>query len=186
MSLSDLASLGSFVSGLAVLISLVLLFFQLRQLNQQVRQTERNQQASIRHGRITRGVDIQLARADPGAADAWRRGVLNPEEISQTEVIQFLAQCRAMFLHYEDSFYQHEDGLLNEDAYATVLAAANAFTRVPGVRAAWKSGVRGAHAGLFLDFMDGVVARASLDPTTHTLTVGEWRAAYAAETASAS
>ena len=74
MSLSDLASLGSFVSGLAVLISLVLLFFQLRQLNQQVRQTERNQQASIRHGRITRGVDIQLARADPGAADAWRRG----------------------------------------------------------------------------------------------------------------
>lgn len=33
MSRSDLASLGSFVSGFAVLVSLVFLYFQLRQMN---------------------------------------------------------------------------------------------------------------------------------------------------------
>jgi hypothetical protein len=47
MSLSDLAALGSFVSGVAVLVSLVFLYFQLRQVGAQVQQAERNQQAMI-------------------------------------------------------------------------------------------------------------------------------------------
>jgi hypothetical protein len=38
MSLSDLAALGSFVSGLGVLVSLVFLYFQLRQIGVQVKQ----------------------------------------------------------------------------------------------------------------------------------------------------
>jgi hypothetical protein len=42
MSLSDLASLGSFVSGAAVLVSPVFLYFQLRQLSGQVKQAEKN------------------------------------------------------------------------------------------------------------------------------------------------
>jgi hypothetical protein len=37
MTLSDLAALGSFVSGLAVLVSLIFLWFQLRQMNEQIR-----------------------------------------------------------------------------------------------------------------------------------------------------
>ncbi len=56
MSLSVLASLGSFVSGFAVLISLIYLALQ-------VRQTERNQQVSIRHSRATRIVELHLALA---------------------------------------------------------------------------------------------------------------------------
>ena len=61
MSLSDLASLGSFVSGIAVLMSLVYLALQ-------VRQTERNQQISIRHSRASRTVQLHLALADPAPA----------------------------------------------------------------------------------------------------------------------
>src|SRR5215469_15950492 len=102
MSLSDLASVGSLVSGVAVLVSLVLLYFQLRQLNQQVRQAERNQQASIRHSRVTRGVDIQLARLGPGVAEAWRHGSQSPDEVTQAELGQFLSMCRALFQHNED------------------------------------------------------------------------------------
>jgi hypothetical protein len=63
MSLSDLASLGSFVNGLAVLISLIYLALQ-------VRQTNRNQQIAIRHIRASRIVELQLALADPGVAGA--------------------------------------------------------------------------------------------------------------------
>jgi hypothetical protein len=43
MSLTDLASIGSLVSGVAVLVSLIYLSLQ-------VKQAERNQQASIRLG----------------------------------------------------------------------------------------------------------------------------------------
>jgi len=61
MSLSDLASLGSFVAGFAVLTSLVYLALQ-------VRQSERNQQISIRHSRVSRTVELHLALATP----PWR------------------------------------------------------------------------------------------------------------------
>jgi hypothetical protein len=183
MSLSDLASIGSLVSGVAVLVSLVLLFFQLRQLDRQVQQTALNQQASIRHSRVTRAVDIQLARADPGVADAFRRGMENPDEITQTELGQFLSLCRANFFHVEDAFYQHEERLLNEDAFATVLAGTRALAGYAGYRTAWRN-ARRAYAGRFLDFMDGVTARARLEPPNHIPSVDEWRAAYAAEMAS--
>jgi hypothetical protein len=184
MSLSDLASIGSLVSGVAVFGSLVLLFFQLRQLNQQVRLAEKNQQAAVRQGRITRSVDIQLARSDPSRADAYRRGLQNPGEITETELTQFLAICRASFYHTEDAFYQHEEGLLNEDAFATALAGVRAVAGYPGWRTAWKASRR-AHAGRFGDFMDSVFARAAgTESPSRVLSVDEWRAAYAAETAS--
>jgi hypothetical protein len=59
MSLSDLASLGSFVSGFAVLISLIYLSLQ-------VRQTKRNQQIAIRHSRASRIVELSAR------SPAWR------------------------------------------------------------------------------------------------------------------
>jgi hypothetical protein len=186
MSLSDLASIGSLVSGLAVLASLVLLFFQLRQLNRQVLQAERNQQASIRHSRVTRNVDMLLARLDPGLVDAWQHGMRNPDKITEMELTQFVQLCRATTLNWEDAFYMHEEGLLNEDAYETVLAAASALLRLPGIRVAWKEQVRRGYAGRFRDFMDDLIARARLEPPTVNPSVDEWRAAYAAETASAS
>jgi hypothetical protein len=178
MSLSDLASIGSLVSGAAVLGSLIYLALQ-------VRQADRNQQASIRHGRVTRHVDILLARADPGLATAWQHGAWSPDKLTETELTQYIAMCRAQFLTYKDAFYQHEEGLLNDDAFATVLGGARAVAGNPGFRLAWKSNVRRIHAGRFRDFMDGVVARAGLEPPTRSLSVDEWRAAYAAEAASA-
>ena len=99
MSLSDLASLGSFISGLAVLISLIYLALQ-------VRQTKRNQQIAIRHTRASRIVELHLALADPGVAEAWFHGSGSPQKITQIELSQFTNLCRAFFFHFEDSFYQ--------------------------------------------------------------------------------
>ena len=50
MSLSDLASIGSFVSGVAALVSLVYHAIQ-------VRQAEKNQRAVLNHGYMTRVAD---------------------------------------------------------------------------------------------------------------------------------
>jgi hypothetical protein len=177
MSLSDLASIGSLVSGVAVLGSLIYLALQ-------VRQTDRNQQASIRHSRITRHVDIQLAQLDSDVADAWHHGLLNPDAITQTELSQFFSLCRAHFLHLEDGFHQHEEGLLNEDAFATVLAGIRTLARSPGIRVAWDRNRRN-YGGRFVEFVDRVVASARLESPNLTLSVDEWRAAYAAEAASA-
>jgi len=172
MSLSDLASLGSFVNGCAVLISLVYLSLQ-------VRQTKRNQQIAIRHTRASRIVELQLALADSGVAGAWLHGSASPHELSQTELSQFISLCRALFFHFEDSFYQREEGLLNDDAFETVVAGVRFSARSPGWRAAWKLARRN-FGGRFLDFMDGAVAAAATEPPPD-LSLEAWKAAFAAE-----
>jgi len=177
VSLSDLASLGNFVSGLAVLISLIYLGIQ-------VRQTKRNQQISIRHSRASRIVQLHLALAEPAAASAWLHGSVSPEKLTQTELGQFVNLCRALFFHFEDSFYQREEGLLNDAAFETVVAGAHWSARSPGFRAAWKT-ARVNFAGRFLSFMDGVVAASALEPPVDTSLEG-WRAAFASETARSS
>jgi hypothetical protein len=172
MSLSDLASLGSFVSGLAVLISLIYLALQ-------VRQTKRNQQIAIRHSRVSRIVELHVALADPGVADAWLRGSGSPQEITQTELSQFTNLCRALFFHFEDSFYQREEGLLNDEAFETVVAGVRFSARSPGWRAAWRIS-RSNFGGRFLDFMDRVVAGAAIEPPVD-LSLQAWKVAFASE-----
>lgn len=172
MLLSDLASLGSLVGGFAVLTSLIYLALQ-------VRQSERNQQISIRHSRVSRTVDLHLALADPAVASAWLHGLAGPEQITPTELSQFINLCRALFFHFEDSFYQRDAGVLNDDAFETVVAGARLMARSPGFRAAWKM-ARPNFGGRFLSFMDGVVAKSATEPPVD-LSVETWKAAFASE-----
>ncbi len=172
MSLSDLAAVGSFVSGIAVLVSLIYLSLQ-------VRQTKRNQQIAIRHSRASRIVELQLALADAGVAGAWLRGSANPREITAVELSQFINLCRALFFHFEDSFYQREEGLLNDDAFATVVAGVRLSARSPGWRAAWRI-ARVNFAGRFLSFMDEIVAQSAAQPPID-LSLETWQAAFASE-----
>lgn len=172
MSLSDLASLGSFISGVAVMISLIYLALQ-------VRQTKRNQQIAIRHSRASRIVELHLALADAGVAEAWLHGVGRPQDITQTEVGQFINLCRALFFHFEDSFYQREEGLLNDAAFETVVAGARLSARSPGWRAAWRM-ARPNFGGRFLAFMDGVVATSEAEPPLD-VSLAAWKLAFASE-----
>jgi hypothetical protein len=65
MSLSELAEIGSLISGVSIMTSVILLYFQLRQINRQVKQTQKNQQSAIRQGRATRTVGIVLTGTQP-------------------------------------------------------------------------------------------------------------------------
>ena len=172
MSLSDLASIGSLVSGAAVLGSLIYLALQ-------VRQTDRNQQAAIRQGRTTRAIDLLLAqlrsRASPMPGRAgWRRRAKSP----QTELRQFLSLCRSQFHHVEDAFYQrHEEGLLNDAAFATVLEGMRGLASAFPAHARPGNAFGAPHTGRFADFMADVVARARLEPPLPSPIDGrlEWR-----------
>src|SRR5262249_7405409 len=155
-------------SGFAVLTSLIYLALQ-------VRQTKRNQQIEIRHSRVSRIVELHLTLADPGVADAWLHGSASPDEISQTGPGQVINLCRALFFHCEDSFYQREEGLLNDDAFETVVAGARFSARSPGWRAAWKI-ARPNFRGRFLDFMDGVVAGSAIEAPVD-LSLQAWKVA---------
>jgi hypothetical protein len=150
MTLSDLASIGSLISSVAVLVSLVYLSLQ-------IRQAERLQQASIRQNRTTRIVDISYSLIDPSAAEAVSKGLVGAEDISATQLAQFTSYCRAAFYGAEDDFYQHHEGLLNESAFASYLNGVKGTMASPGFRAAWKR-QRRSFGSDFVAFMDKLVA----------------------------
>jgi hypothetical protein len=182
MSLAQLAEFGSFISGVAILTSLIFLYFQLRQINHQVRQAEKNQKSAIRQGRATRTVRIILAGTEPSLADAFTKGTFGNEDISSTQLTQFSAAIRAVFINSEDTYYQHKEGLLDEAGFAGFVTGMKGSFRYPGFRAQWKS-VRKNYESEFVEFMDKLLAETTVIPPTDVL--ARWRAAIAAEKAMA-
>jgi len=178
MTLSDLASIGSFISGLAVLVSLVFLYFQLRQVGTQVQQAERNQQASIRQGRATRVVAMNLAATEPSLADALAKVVAGATGMTNTQLTQYGAFCRATFLNGEDSFFQHKDGLLSDASFASYTGGMLATFSLPGFRVQWKY-QRGIFASEYVAFMDKLVVEAPKVPLVDR--VAQWNADISAE-----
>lgn len=174
MSLSDWSSIGSLVSGVAVLISLIYLALQ-------VRQAERNQQASIRQGRATRVVDIILAAGDPSCADALSKGVAGSADITPTEFGQFTAIYGAFLASAEDTFLQHREGLLSDAVFASFRESWRQTLAQPGVRALWNLRRHGFEAG-FAGFMDALMAEAPA-PSAGDF-IAQWKAGVATQKAS--
>jgi len=178
MSLSDLASLGSFVSGLAVLISLVYLALQ-------VRQAEKNQQAAIRQAAATRMVEyLMSAAAEPSLAETIGHGARGTEDMSEVALRQYSLFCRASFYSWQDSFHQHHDGLLSDAAFRSLeISLKNAVAGSIGMRTQWRI-----HRIIFdEDFVRWVdslmVATPARQPTS---TITQWKSALSAERAGAS
>src|SRR5215472_13261165 len=99
MSLSDLASLGSFVSGVAVLATLVLLLLQMRQSNL-------NQRALMQQMRSARTIETLLKQAEPDIANAGRSVFLGEGDIDPGQLRSFVMIQVAVLTNFEDTFLQ--------------------------------------------------------------------------------
>jgi hypothetical protein len=133
MSLADLASFGSLVGGLAVLVSLIYLSLQ-------VRQNTRHMRAQIQQGRAMRAWEFNMRLADGSAhiGRIWLNGQRASLDMTGEEEMGFLGLCRATLVAYEDSFRQHRAGLMDDSTYrGTELIFANRLA-TPGIRAGWK------------------------------------------------
>ena len=112
MTLSDLASLGSFASGIAVLVSLIYLSFQ-------IRQNTLHQRASMQQGRAAREVDLIMRTAEPGMAGVMMRGRAGDASLDPAELEQFLRVATAMFMNFEDGYLQARSGMLDPRSVAS-------------------------------------------------------------------
>jgi hypothetical protein len=180
MSLADLASLGSFVSGFAVLVSLPFLYVQMRQIGAQIVQTERNQRAAIRSERTSRSVEAMIALLDPSAADAISLGNMASPDMTVTQLRQYGSFCLLRFTAAEDSFDQHTEGLLSDSAFEGMVTTLRRALRSPGFRSVWRI-QRPTFQGGFVQFMDRLLAETEVQ---HVPDYAElYKAAFAAEKA---
>jgi uncharacterized membrane protein len=154
MPLSDLASIGSLLSGIAVVISLIYLAFQ-------IRQNTRHQRASMQQGRAARTVDLLLRTAEPDMAQAILRGRMADGAIEPAELEQFLRATTAIFISFEDGYVLRRAGMLD----ATTIAGDDAALKHhilpwPGYRIAWEM----LKTGMQPDFRDYVDELAEKTP----------------------
>lgn len=178
MSLSDLAALGSFVSGAGVLASLVLLYFQVRQVNAQVRLAERNQQAAVQQQRLGLLVDIMMRETEPTLREAVQRAMSGSDEVTALQVAQFQRYHFARFALSEETFAQHQAGLLSEEAFTRFVRMFGGAFRFPGVRVMWRR-TRAAYGSDFAAFADRLCADTEVLEFDDDL--AQWKADVAAE-----
>ncbi len=98
MTLSDLASIGSFVSALAVLVSLVYLALQMRQ-------SARNQMATIHHERTALAQENILRVMDAEMTEVWMRGQAGDEQLDDVQSRRYIYGVLASLWLFEEYFW---------------------------------------------------------------------------------
>lgn len=151
MSLSELASLGSFVSGIAVLISLIYLALQ-------VRQADRNQRAIIQQGRIARSSDQLMRLCEPALTSAWMKGIEAHADISEEEFLRFLLINTAVLRSTEDVIFQHRLGLLDSASLENQLGPARGILGTRGGMAFWRV-LKSSYDPEFVERLDGILEK---------------------------
>jgi hypothetical protein len=130
MSLTDLASIGSFISGIAVLISLIYLALQ-------VRQNTSAQRATAHQHVQTFMRQHQKMLMDPSLANIFLRGLNLQEGMTEVELIQFHAMVRDWLSFHEESKWLAARKMLDEESMILADQSLRVMLRYPGFRAAW-------------------------------------------------
>src|SRR6204780_4293184 len=130
MVLSDLASIATAISGLAVTASLIYVGIQ-------TKQNVRHTRALIHQGTAARTTNLLLGFMNAETVKAWiegNGGTPTPELIRQR---QFYYHCGVLMIAMEDYFSQHEDALLSDEQFSRGRATFRERLREPGLRAFW-------------------------------------------------
>jgi hypothetical protein len=131
MSLSDLASLGSFVSGIAILVSLIYVALQLRQ-------SAKHQRALMNQGYVARVTENLRWLAEPGNAELRTRIIAGERKFTAEEVYRLQQILRFTVLNAQDIYMQHRSGLFDTMVLDTsMLHFRVSFFGQPVFRAIW-------------------------------------------------
>ncbi|MBY0568795.1 MAG: hypothetical protein K2P70_15875 [Hyphomonadaceae bacterium] len=131
VTLSDLAAIGNFIGGVAVVVSFVFLAFQLRQ-------NTHNQRTSIAIQRTALTQELSISTISDNL-EIWVRGGAADQSLTTEDVTRYQAVALMTFWLYEEHYYQRRDGMLDDERWATNINRLRAFMSLPGYRAAWRS-----------------------------------------------
>jgi hypothetical protein len=173
MNLSDLAAIGSFVSGVAVVFSFVFLGFQIRQANL-------NQKSLMQQGRSSRTAELLSDMTAPHISEIVVRAEKLDTTLQAQDIQAYFRLCAAWFFNYEDSFMQHQAGTLDPSIWEIDRTALRNLATNSGFRIAWRF-VRNFSSGAFRGYVDNLMREAKADQTFDYLAA--WRAGVAEELA---
>ena len=111
MTLSDHASIGSLVSGVAVLFSLIFVGFQVRQNTKQMRRAEFN--SSMEQASAFRLTII----GDPDVAELWVKGLSEADTLNGSNALRFDLLLEEMLWLAFNIWDRSKGGLIDKDEW---------------------------------------------------------------------
>jgi hypothetical protein len=155
MTLSDLASIATVISGLAVLGSLLY-------LAQQTSQNTKHTRALMQQGRALQAQELMSSYAtDATLTDLFVRGGDGDLTMDRNQIVRYFMSTIGLFYNFEDLFYQHRDGLIDEERHKATTSTVGINLARPGVRAVWR--MAGANFGYdFQNFMNALISNTKI------------------------
>ena len=132
MTLSDLAAMGSFISGVAVVISFVFLGLQMRQNTKAVKAAASQAHTNSFHELAAHLID------NSAFANIWRRGIERYDSLTDDERVSFVAFLSTLFRFFEASRLQWKHGQLDNEHWHNVESNIRAAAPIAGVQEYWK------------------------------------------------
>ncbi len=149
MTLSDIASIGSFISSIAVCGSLIYLALQ-------VRQSDRNQRSQMVQGISGRGANIVMFLAQPHISVLLGRMTQGETDFSQAEMMQLNLVLRLVLGDVGEVYFQHKAGLTDELAFDGATSRARIFLGFALMRVLWR-GMRPTFPAEMARVVDGLI-----------------------------
>lgn len=151
LTLAQLANLGELLGGVAVVASLVYLAIQIRLNTRTVRGTTHHQNTDLWSSLLFR-------LAEPEIAQAYVAGMSGRADIRPSHYTQFFFICRAMFVAFENQYYQMRKGVLDPDTYAAYQRSISTqLLAFRGFRVWWAQS-RDVFSPAFISHVDAMIA----------------------------
>jgi hypothetical protein len=144
MSLQDLANLGEALGGLAVVLSLLFVGFELRQARATYQDSQLKQQVSR---------TIELGRDVSRHVDIWTRGHASYDALSVQEQVVFSSVLYAVTLDLSEQWVVYSEGKVDRSLWEIIDNNVRFFLGSPGAHQWWRSQPLAFHRG-FVEWVE--------------------------------
>ena len=152
MNWDAIGAVGEILGAGAVVLSLLYLGTQIRNQNREAR-------AAAMH-EIAEGFrDAQLPYIDPDFAQVHIRAIENFDELSDAERVQTIAAGQVLLRVWEEAYYQHADGRLDEHIWNSMVRQYSSYMSAAALKRVWALR-RDFYDEGFQEYVDGVQRRA--------------------------
>ena len=132
MNWEAIGAIGEVVGAVGVILSLLYLAIQ-------IRGEARAKRASTVHDQSNAFRDfLHSIAADETLSEIYLRGLRNPEELDEAELVRFLSALGFLFRVFEEAFYHWNDGDLDEHVWHGFSAPIVDMLAYPGTVYYWQ------------------------------------------------
>lgn len=146
MNWNAIGAIGQIVGALAVVTSLIYLARQIRTQNKESR-------IAAMHEIAVAYRESNIPFADPILAEILTRAHKDTDSLTEAEVVQLIVGVQGVFRVWEEAYYQHVAGRLDQHLWDAMLREYSSYLSAPGFDFVWQLRKNG-HNDDFRQFVD--------------------------------